>query len=370
MHKNGIEPEPIVDRLARRLLRGEIRFANKRSRQFTTYHERPKFARQIGTWADPDIPQENVAIAMQGPVMAKDDFTLETLKLYARHSPRCRLILSTWGDTPPAQLAQIASLGVEIVLNEKPTQAGLFNVNMQLVSAGNGVRRAAERGAEWILKTRTDQRLYDPNALSFLVALAKSFPPGRATNQRHRIVGVGFGTLKFAPYHVTDQTVFGHADDMLSYWTPPLRDAAPPAHWPTAQAEMFAKVPIGELCRFGAAECYIASEFLLQNGRSLTWTLEDTWAAYRDCFCFVDMAATDFFWVKDQSYSLHEHVNRYDIVSNRLEVGFREWMLLYSGALPPEAARRYEATLATCFNEAVVETVLPVQKRLDSIRDA
>ena len=356
MHEDGFEPESIMDRLARRLLIGEIRFANKRSRQFTTYHERPKFARHIGTWVDPDTPQENVAIAMQGPVMADDDFTLETLKLYARRAPRCRLILSTWSDTSPSLLAQIASLGVEIVFSEKPAQAGLFNVNMQLVGAAIGVRRAAERGAEWILKTRTDQRLYEPNALSFLVAVAKSFPPGSSANQRHRIVGVGFGTLKFAPYHVTDQTVFGHADDMLTYWTPPLRDTRPPTHWPTAQSELFAKVPIGELCRFGAAESYIASEFLHKMGRPLTWTLEDTWAAYRDCFCFVDAAATGFFWAKGQSYSLREHVNGYDIVSNRLEVGFREWMLLYSGALPVEAARRYEATLATCFNGAVVKT--------------
>ena len=357
MIESGIGREPIIDRLARRLLRSEIRFANKRSRHFTTYHERPKFAQQICDWTVLDTLQENVAVAMQGPVMAQDNFTLETLKLYARYVPGCRLILSTWKDTAPALLAPFASLGVEIVLAEKPVDAGLFNVNMQLVGAGNGVRRAAELGAEWVLKTRTDQRLYEPNALSFLVALAKSFPPSSSSNQRHRIVGVGFGTLKFAPYHVTDQTVFGHVDDMLPYWTSPLRTTAAPSHWPPTQADMFARVPIGELCRFGAAESYIASEFLMKKGRSLTWTLEDTWAAYRDCFCFVDKIATDFFWMKDQTYSLREHASRYDIADNRLEVGFREWMLLYSGALPVKAARQYEATLGMCFNEAVIESV-------------
>ena len=356
MTDDSIVQEPIIARLNRRLLRGEIRYSNKRSGQFTTYHERPKYGRQIGTWSDPDIRQEPTAIVMQGPVVPEDDFTLETLKLYARHMPQCRLILSTWDDTAPSLLAPIASQGVEIVLCEKPALAALFNLNMQVVSAASGVRAAVERGAEWVLKTRTDQRLYDPNALSFLVALAKTFPPKDSPKQRHRIVGVGFGTLKFAPYHVTDQTVFGHAEDMLSYWTPPLRENPPPAHWPTTLPEIFTKVPIGELCRLASPEAYFASQFLLKMGRPLKWTLEDTWAAYRDCFCFVDMAATDFFWVKGQFYSLREHMHHYDVVSNRLEVGFREWMLLYSGASSCETARRYEGTLATCFNQAVVVT--------------
>ena len=294
-----------------------------------------------------------MAIAMQGPIATDDDFTLETLKIYTEHMPGVRLILSTWRDTPQSLLDPIVRLGVELVLSDKPAEPGLFNVNMQVVSAANGVRKAVEGGAEWVLKTRTDQRLYDPNAMNFLVATAKQFPVSGNQKQRHRIIGVGHGTLKFAPYHVTDQTVFGHAEDMLAYWTPPLRESLRPADWPIERSAVFSKVPIGELCRFGAAESYFASEFLIRMGRPLAWSIEDSWAAYRDHFCFVDYAATDFYWVKSQTYSLQEFTSEYDFVSNRREVGFHDWMLLYSGQLSCTSARRYEGVLKTCFTAPV-----------------
>lgn len=345
--------DSVPDSLVRRLLPRGISLANKRTKHFRTYHERPKYAHQVGTRSEHGVRGEPMAIVMQGPIAAEYNFTLETLRIYARHMPECRLILSTWKDTPKDQLDPIAGLGVEIILSDRPARPGLYNVNMQLISAAAGVRRAAEAGAEWILKTRTDQRLYNPDAMGFLMATARTFPVGGNCKQRYRIVGVGHGSLKFAPYHVTDQTVFGHAEDMLAYWTPALREAPPPMHWPTTPLDIYLKVPIGEVCRYGAAETYIASEFLARIGRPLEWTLQDTWAAYRDHFCFVDYEATDFFWVKSQSSTLREFSVRYDVKWTRNEVNFREWLLLHSGLLPCEAAARYESVLDQYFTEPI-----------------
>jgi hypothetical protein len=348
-----VDKQWIHDRLARRMLRWAVRYAIKRGENFATYNERPKRANQIGTWPERGARAKGCTIVMQGPIATDNAFTRETLTLYARHFPDCKLILSTWADTPRELLDPIQQLGVEIVLSEKPKVAGLFNVNMQLVSAGAGVRAAVARGAEWILKTRTDQRLYNPDAIAYLISLARAFPVVPGFRQRHRIISVGHGSLKFAPYHVTDQTVFGHAEDMQTYWTPPLRETPPPAGWPAKLGDIYAQTPIGELCRYAAAESYIASSFLTRIGRSIDWSLADTWAAYRDHFCFADYAATDFYWVKGQSYSLREVYTIYDKVSNRQEFTFREWLLMHSGALKPEDARRYENVLATRFNDAV-----------------
>ena len=344
----------ILTRVRQHALRSSVVQLNEKSDYYTTYRRRPKSAEGVGTWTERELQTDNAAVVMQGPPYEPDDFTLETLKLYARHMPNARLILSTWRDTSPAILDPIRRLGVDVVLNDKPDTPGLFNINMQLVTAAAGVRRAVEQGAEWILKTRTDQRLYQESFMSMLVSMAKTFPVASSYEQRFRIIGVGQGSLKYAPYHVTDQTLLGHAEDMLKYWDVPLKLDDPPAHWPEDLGEVFHQVPVGELCRLGAAESRLAAGFLERLGRPLTWTLVDHWKALRDHFCFVDHGMVDLYWVKAQTYTLGvAHARELEETTNRKEVGFGEWMLLYSGQLPPEAATRYEDALQRCFVERI-----------------
>jgi WavE lipopolysaccharide synthesis len=353
----------LLGKVSRRSLRASAQGSNRWGGHFATVRERPKSAGQVGTWAEREVRAEPVTIVMQGPVVTENDFTLETLRLYGKHAPECRRILSTWKETPRPVLEAIAAEGVELVLSDKPANPGLYNVNLQLVGAASGVRAAVAGGAEWILKTRTDQRLYGESTLGFLVGLAKTFPVRGSYDQRYRVIGLGQGSLKYAPYHLTDQTVFGHAEDLLKYWTPPLREAPLPSHWPASQQEFTFRVPIGELCRSGAAECYFASQFLTRIGRPLAWTLEDSWAAYRDHFCVVDYATSDFYWVKGQTISLTDMTAEYGRVSTRKDLGFRDWLLLYTGQLPCEAARRYEHVLETFFRE----TVVPVEHGLADV---
>jgi hypothetical protein len=346
-------PDTVMVKIARRLLMWSLAQITRSSDHFLTYTQRPKLSRQIIDQSEPEATNEPMAIVMQGPISTLNDFTVETLRIYRRNMPDVRLILSTWNDTPEADLAPIRAEGVDVVLSEKPEIPGLFNINMQLVSAGAGITQAHKDGATWIMKTRTDQRLYRPNVMGFLTALARSFPARGGFDQLHRIIGVGHGTLKFAPYHVTDQTVFGHAEDMLRYWTPGLRTDALPNHWPEALSDIYAQVPIGELCQYGAAESYIASTFLTRIGRPLNWTLEDSWMAYRDCFAFVDYATTDFFWHKVQTGTFREFINIYDTIWTRNELTFADWLLLNSGQVLPEAARKYEQALNVRFMESI-----------------
>ncbi|MDX8353096.1 WavE lipopolysaccharide synthesis family protein [Cognatiyoonia sp. IB215182] len=343
----------IGNKVAQRLLDGSVRWLNKRSDTYSTYRQRPKFAAQLGTQRDRPLNVEKMAIVMQGPLPVPDNFAYETMAIYRRHMPGVQLILSTWADTPEEHLAPMRDLGVEVVPCEKPDVAGLFNINMQLVSAGAGIKKAVEDGATWVMKTRVDQRLYNPNIMAELASMAKSFPVMGGFDQKHRIFGIGYGSLKYAPYHVTDQTVFGHADDMLKYWTPPLRENEPPAHFPKTAKEIYTQIPIGEECRLAAPESYIASQFLARIGRELDWSVQDTWAAYRDSFCFVDYQTTDFFWQKTQTWSRLELMHAYDKVWTRHEVTFAHWMLLYSGTLAPEAAARYEGALDQLFMSAI-----------------
>lgn len=343
----------ILFKVGRRILMWTMRQMNRRGQAFLTYTSRPKFSSQIAPMAEPEKDLGPMAIVMQGPIAEEDNVTLETMRIYARTMPNARRYLSTWEDTPEHLLAPLREEGVEIVLSAKPDMPGFSNVNMQLVSAGAGVRKAHGDGAEWILKTRTDQRLYRHNVMGFLASMALTYPPGGGFDQKYRIIGVGHGTLKFAPYHMGDQTVFGHANDMLNYWTPDLISAPPPDYFPETVPEMYDTMPIGEMCKHAVAESYIASSYLKKIGRPLDWSVEDSWAAYRDCFAVVDYGTTDFFWAKVQTGTLREFINRYDLLWIRNELTFADWMMLYAGTVTVADARKYEKALDLKFMDVI-----------------
>ncbi len=320
---------------------------------FITWHSRPKAASGFGTWSDPGIDHGELAIVMQGPVTTSDAFSLESMRLYAAHMPGARRILSTWDDTEPSTVDQFRSEGCDVVLSSKPKVPGLFNVNMQIVSAAAGMRRAQEAGAKWAFKTRVDQRLCAANVFAYSRALCEAFPVVPGFAQKHRIVGVGRGSLKYCPYHLTDQAVFGHMDDMVTYWNAPLRTDAPPSHWPEGIGTIFHQAPIGELCRHGAAESYLASSFLSRVGRELKWTLEDSWAAFRDHFSIADTGLVDLYWYKVQYDTNAEFDREYACIDNRREIDFKEWLLLVTGAIEPESARQFESALQTTFTNPI-----------------
>ncbi len=299
-----------------------MRIANRRSGWFVTHHSRPLYARDVGTWTDPVQCQSAFAVVMQGPVMTANEFTLETLRIYAHHFPSAKMILSTWTDTTPEVVENIRSFGIDVVLSEKPADPGNLNINLQITSASAGIRRAAECGADWVLKTRTDQRLYAPNLAEFLVGMAKAFPVCPNFRQRHRIVSLGRGTWKFGLYHLSDQTVFGHIDDMVLYWTPPLRPSGLPEDW---------KESIINIARHLAPESYFATQFLAKVGREVLWTLPDSWDIFADHFCVVDPGVTDFFWPKYTKTM--EYDRRYDCIDTHCELDFREWLILYTARM-------------------------------------
>jgi hypothetical protein len=340
-------------------MRHTLVMETRKGAHFMTSRARPKASAAIGLAADkspryslqPALRAEQSAIVIQGPIWSGDDFTVETVRVYRRHMPDCRLVLSTWKDTPQQDLDRIAKEGVEIVLNDIPANPGAYNVNMQIASASGGMRRAAELGAEWVIKSRTDQRLYHPTIMSSLISLAQLFPPlgTAAETQKYRVFGVASGTFKFAPYHLCDQTVFGHIDDMLAYWSPPFRENGLPEGFPTDPLRLFKEVPIGKFCRHAAAEPYFASQFLLRQGRALEWTVADSWAAFRDHFGVVDQTSSDIYWVKGQHYTMRDVVGSYAALSNTGELGFLDWVQLVTGMLSPDAACRYERVLDECM---------------------
>src|SRR4029079_1102553 len=100
--------------------------------------------------------------------------------------PGARLILSTWKTESDAVLNAFRKLGIEVVQSDPPEKPGQQNINFQLVSSRAGVERAAEMGAQYVLKTRTDQRLYSANLQPMRMSLWDVFHPKPNGIQKHR----------------------------------------------------------------------------------------------------------------------------------------------------------------------------------------
>jgi len=268
--------------------------------------------------AKPDIVdiKEDVAIVMQGPIITKDSFTYETLKIYRKRLPKTRLILSTWDDYSKDELNKFKAINVDIVENTKPDYSGIANINFQIKSTKNGIFKANELGSKYCLKTRTDQRIYRHDFMLFFLSLLDSF---RIENKylRRRLVAVSLNTYKFRLYGISDMLMFGHIDDMLKYWNVSF------------DRRILKDVEVGESAlEFSKArlcEVYLCTEFLKKINHCIDFTLEDYWNVLADYFCIIDSSSIDLFWFK---YDRWNENRRYQNMIRKLdeEFYFSDWI--------------------------------------------
>jgi hypothetical protein len=318
----------------REVLRIARRVLSRRGPGFITTHARPKRAAAVGTWSDPLAEPPRFAVVVQGPVVIDDDFTLETVHLYRKLFAPHPVVVSTWEGEPAGPIAALRDSGAEVVRSPRPADPGPLNVNLQLASSRAGIARAREFGAEYVLKTRTDQRVYTPSAAEFLVNLLAAFPVRPGFRQRHRVVSCGRSGYKFGLYQVSDQILFGHVEDLELYFAAPHR----PSGYPPDYRDV-----IRLICRHKSPESYLASSFLEAIGRPVAWTLADSWDAIAGHFCVVDWSALDVYWPK---YGPHvEHAVGYGPVTSSHPLDFREWLALYHCRPDPRDLAAHERAL-------------------------
>jgi hypothetical protein len=299
--------------------------AVERETEFITYHYRPKMATSVSTQSDATQASKSMAIVMQGPIVHKDDFTLGTVKIYQRHFVGSRIILSTWETESPSVIRRFEDLGITVILNKKPAYAGISNINLQIHSSRNGMRRAKEIGVEYALKTRSDQRMYAPNVADFLYNVTETFPiTGNWPKQRKRIVGCSLNTFKYRMYGLSDMLIYGHIDDMLLYWNIELDERTF-----DEEQQRQAIVSLRSYARWRVCEVYLATEFLGRVERELKWTLRDSWSAFADHFCVIDKEQLDLFWPK-YNHSEYRWL-RYNKDTHVRELSFRDWLGVYVG---------------------------------------
>jgi WavE lipopolysaccharide synthesis len=316
----------IIYKILARVLKFLVLKVGELNKTFITYHSRPKYAADLDAVGGSSVNNVKLAIVIQGALLLKNDFTLETVKLYKQSFPNAILIVSTWLGEDNDTVKQLRELDCIVIENNKPDYYGLFNINLQIVSSSNGIKRAKELGVEYVIKTRTDQRFYASNIAGFLYNLTELFPVNGECCQKKRIVGVSLNTFKYRMYGLSDMFTYGYIDDMLLYWDSQLDDRklTDVDFQPNYSLRMFAK------WRF--AEVYLVTEFLQKIGRKQLWTLKDSWRVFTDHFIIIDQAQLDLFWPKynrcEFRWRSYSHMGLKGKFKE--EMMFKDWFNIYS----------------------------------------
>ena len=291
----------------------------KGKENFVTYHFRPKETDNVYlNYSSSEI--DNVAIVIQGPLRLKNDFTLETAKLYRRFYPNCEIILSTWENENEQYTNKFLDLGVHVIRSKMLHKdlRKFTSVNLQRETSLAGIKKAKDLGCEYVAKTRTDQRMYSPSAIKLLLKMINLYPLENGLKTAHkRIITCSVGTFSNRCYNVSDLFLFGTIFDMERYFSCPL-DTRDHKTLPLYKDEAE-----NSKNRFG--EIWFASHYFELCGNELKWTKEDSNELRNDYFIIVDNEMIDLFWDK---YTILEYRWRNYLNQISLDlVTYADWLL-------------------------------------------
>lgn len=254
-----------------------------------------------------------LAIVLQGIVATQDDCTLETVRLYKKIFPKAIIILSTWDFTPNELLQQFREEGCEIVLCQSFEPCGFGNVNYQIYTSLQGAKRGKELGAKYILKNRSDMRIYKEFSFEYLKSLLDAYPVlGTKIPLKGRIVTLKGATGQlFLPYWLQDFLYFGYTEDIINLFDIKLNErnvANAPAYFKREY-----KYCAGEdMCREVVPEIYITKMFLSKY-IDIDDSVKGFWDCIRKYFITVDWDALSVVWFKYATYN-HNYNERNGIV--------------------------------------------------------
>lgn len=276
---------------------------------------------------------DKIAIVMQGPLRKENNFTLETVKYYHKAYTEMPVVISTWLDEDKKYIEKLRENGAYVVKSEKPEFHGHKNINLQLISSKAGVKAAAEMGARFICKTRTDQRINKLGAFEFMYNLLKAFPSSYDSVQDNRLIALGmnYGNV-FFPYFLSDFLFFGSVKEMMRLVNIPLD-----------KRNSF-EMPRNASCRDYSKEeyppeIYIMKRYFESLGYKGDNSVKDYWECLRSYMICLDKKTLNLMWPKYPNhveghtyygdYFIHDIEGRY----KTLNFDFLTWFNLYSGTL-------------------------------------
>lgn len=264
-----------------------------------------------------------LGIVIQGPVCIENDFTSRVISRYLDIYPEASIIFSTWTGEE-IKLRDLDKFNLNsrfrIILNIKPLNPGISNVNLQIESTKNGLKLARELGCEFGIKTRSDQAFLNPNTIALLhfeLNQAKA-----SYNDNERIVVVSLDTFLFRPYGVSDMFHFGRIRTLLDFWEINLDVRHP------EDLSNMVVTTLRDYSKMKLAECYLTLEYLLKKNLEPNFSLSQSLEFIRDFFVIVDQQAIDLVWNKN---TRKEFRYRSDVYPSKFqEIQNWEWRAMQS----------------------------------------
>lgn len=304
--------------------------SNDGVKDFVTLLIRPKkdFRREPSPLA---AESKCTAILIQGQIVREGQFTIETISLYRKIFPNIPIIVATWEGESVEDLREIASLGARIILCKKPSSSGFLNFNLQRETTVKGLEAVKELGVSRVLKTRSDQRIYNRFAIAFLQAMLMQFPQKGDVPCKGRIFILGATTLTNFPLHVCDMLQFGFVDDVCKFW-------GAPAHKEDIERGRFVSEMEGKLrvCEMLTREPSIPEVWLGRCYATLLYgeqSLCDPESVYlrmlHEAIGIIDQGQIDLSWPK---YNSIEAFRDYQVPWILERLTFEKWLSLYTGS--------------------------------------
>ena len=274
------------------------------NRYYRTTYLRPKYACDVRVNEQDFCFGKKVAIIIQGAIKHEDDFTLESVKLYRKLYPNSFVIISTWSEEPHEYLRKIEALEAKVIQNEKPLNPGHGSINYQLKTTKAAIDLAVEKGCEYILKTRTDQRIYGEGNLSYLMQILWENPLHIETKAKGRLITCNNGCFSGRLYNISDMVLFGYSEDILAYYSCSEDIRNNPIIDPGNDMVMYSQKRPGEI--------YFSSNYIEYLGFELQWTEADSLYYIKELFLIIDNEALDWYWPKytDSEYRWRDYSGR------------------------------------------------------------
>jgi hypothetical protein len=291
---------------------------------FVTFRTRPIYRQALD--ALQEFPQHpDTAIVIQGPIIPNFSFTLETVKLYRDIFPGSFIIVSTWNSESQTALDEIRLLGAHVVVSEPPSEKGLGSHNLQMLSSNAGLVHAESLGVKFAIKTRSDQRIYNPYSINLMKELVEQYPltDEASLHQKGRVVSISLSSFAYRPFGLSDMLHFGAVSDLIKYWNGSLDNRSGPV------APLQSLHSTRDSAKQLLGEPYFTTNFLSSTGWNIEWTLENYWAACVERFIVIDASSIDLYWPK-YSFKEERWKNYIHPVSHQ-EIDFAFWTSLRSG---------------------------------------